>query len=72
MEFYVVHNQQGGWDVQTLDVDEYIALAEDRHPWMQSWSVGGELLFKTFTNCDEAVKYRDEQEAHEEWEKAYG
>ena len=71
MEFYIVENTYG-WNLETLDVDDYIALAEGRHPWIQSWSVNGTLLFKTFTNYDEAVKYRDEKEAEEEFEKTYG
>lgn len=68
MEFYIVENTYG-WNLETLSVDEYIALAEGRHDYIQSWSVDGKLLFKTFTNYDEAVKYRDEQEAHEEFER---
>jgi len=71
MEFYIVENRFG-WNVETMCPDDYIALAEARHPWLEPWSVGGELLFKTFTNYDEAVKYRDEQEAHEKWEKEHG
>ena len=71
MEFYIVENTYG-WNLERLSVDEYIALAEGRHDYIQSWSVDGKLLFKTFTNYDEAVKYRDEKEAEEEFEKTYG